>query len=125
MTKTRITLSAITLIILGIVISNFWHSLQNPMKPLYVEIVNVTDQIIPNVIIEHGTSNLQEKILLLQLKPKEERIVALNHRPGVGFNIAVIYTNGEKTEICSGKKKDHWIYRQTITKTGIYTTAIR
>ena len=125
MTKTRLSLSAIALIIFGIVISNFWHSLQNPMRPLYVEIVNATDQIIPTVVIEHGTANLQEKILLLQLKPKEERIIALNHLPGVGFNIAVNYVNGEKSEICSGKKKDHWIYRQTITKTGIYTTAIR
>ena len=95
------------------------------MKLLYVEVVNSTDQIIPTVVIEHGTANLQEKIILVQLKPKEERIIALNHFPEMGFNIAVNYANGEKTEICSGKKKDHWIYRQTITKRGIYTTAIR
>ena len=95
------------------------------MKPLYVEIVNASAQTIPSVIIEHGTVNLQEKIVMLQLKPNEERTIALNHLPGMGFNIAVNYANGEKTEICAGKNKDHWIFRQTITKNGIYTTAIR
>ncbi len=95
------------------------------MKPLYVEVVNETDEILPSVIIEHGGNGLQEKISLIQLKPKEVRIVAINHKPGMGFNIAVNYPNGEKTEICGGKAKDSWFVRETITKFGIYNTSIR
>lgn len=95
------------------------------MKPMYVEIVNDTQKLIPSVIIEHGSAGLQEKIMLLQLNPKESRIIALNHKPGMGFNVAVNYANGEKTEICAGKNKPHWFFRETITKFGIYTTAIR
>lgn len=125
MTKSRLSLYALLFFIFGIVASNAWYSLHNPMKPLYVELVNDTKEIIPSVIIEHGSGNLQEKIMLVQFKPKESRVVALNHKPGMGFNVAVNYANGEKTEICGGKSKDHWYFRETITEFGIYTTPIR
>ncbi|HIO96851.1 MAG TPA: hypothetical protein EYG71_02885 [Leucothrix sp.] len=90
-----------------------------------MEIINDTDELLPSVIIDHGGNALQEKISLLQLKPKEVRTVVLNHKPGMGFNIAVNYANGEKTEICGGKSKDHWFFRETITKFGIYNTSVR
>lgn len=95
------------------------------MKPMYVEIVNDTEKLIPSVIIEHGSTGLQEQIMLVQLRSKESRIIALNHQPGMGFNVAVNYADGEKTEICAGKNKDNWFFRETITKFGIYTTAVR
>ena len=95
------------------------------MKPLFVELVNDTEDLIPSVILEHGKAGLQEKITIVQLKAKESRMIALNHNPGMGFNVAVNYANGEKTEICAGKSKDHWFFRETITKFGIYTTPIR
>jgi len=125
MIKLRLSLYAFLFLLLGIAISSFWHSLQNPMKPLYVELVNDTEKLIPSVIIEHGSAGLQEKISVVQLQPKERRLIALNHKPGMGFNVAVNYANGEKTEICGGKSKDHWFFRETITKFGIYTTPIR
>lgn len=111
--------------LLGVIVSSFWHSLHNPMKPLYVELVNDTVDIIPSVEIEHGNAGLQEKIMVVRLKPQERRIVALNHQPGLGFNVAVNYANREKTEICAGKSKNHWFFRETITKFGVYTTPIR
>lgn len=109
----------------GVAVTSLWYTLQNPMKPLYVELVNDTDKLIPSVIIEHGSAGLQEKITLVQLKSKETRVIALNHKPGMGFNVLVNYADGEKTEICGGKSKDHWFFRETITKFGIYTTPIR
>lgn len=121
----RSVIIAILVFIFGFVISGFWYSLQNPTKPLFVEILNDTDTLIPSVIIEHGNANLQEKITLVQLKPKETRIIVLNHKPGMGFNVAANYANGEKTEICGGKNKGIWFYRETITKFGIYNTPIR
>jgi len=92
---------------------------------MYVELVNDTEEIIPSVEIEHGSVGLQEKIMVLRLKPKERRTLALNHKPGMGFNVAVNYANREKTEICAGKSENHWLFRETITKFGIYTTAVR
>ena len=116
---------ALVLLIIGISATSLWYSLQNPMRPLYVELVNDTQELIPSVIIEHGSAGLQEKITVVQLKSKEVRMLALNHKPGMGFNVLVNYANGEKTEICGGKSKDHWFFRETITKFGIYTTPIR
>lgn len=125
MSKPRLSLFAILLVLLGIAISSFWFSLKNPMRPLYVEILNDTDKLIPSVIIEHGSADLQEKISIVQLQPKESRIIALNHKPGMGFNVAANFMNGEQTEICGGKSKDHWFFRETITPFGIYTTPVR
>jgi len=121
----RSVIFAILVFITGFVISSYWYSLQNPTKPLFVEIVNDTEALIPSVVIEHGNANLQEKITLVQLQSKETRVIALNHKPGMGFNVAVNYANGEKTEICGGKNKDIWFFRETITKFGIYNTPIR
>lgn len=124
MTKLRKISYALFFFLLGVAICYVWYSLSNPMKPLYVELVNDTEKLIPSVIIEHGSAGLQEKIILVQLKPKESRIVALNHKPGMGFNVLVNYGSGEKTEICAGKSKNHWFFRETITKFGIYTTPV-
>lgn len=125
LSKKQAWLAGSALLLTGVMGATFWHSLQNPMKPLYVEVFNDTAELIPVVEIEHGSQSLQEKIVLLRLKPKERRIVALNHLPGMGFNVAVNYANKEKIEICGGKSKDYWFFRETITKHGIYTTPIR
>lgn len=113
------------LFLLGVMLSQFWFHLHTPMKAMYVEIINETEDVLPSVVIDHGSSGLQENITLVQFKPKEVRTVALNHKPGMGFNIAVNYANGEKTEICAGKSKDHWFVRETISKYGIYNTSVR
>jgi len=115
----------IVIFLLGVATSSAWFTLHMPKKPLYVELLNDTNQLIPSVIIEHGNDNLQEKISAVQLKPHESRIIALNHKPGMGFNVAVNYANGDKTEICAGKNRDAWFTRATITKFGIYNTPIR
>ncbi|MEE9325742.1 MAG: hypothetical protein V3U71_00500 [Cocleimonas sp.] len=121
----RASLSALLFILLGFVVSSFWHSLHNPIQPMYIELFNETEEVIPSIEIEHGGNALQEKIMVLRLKPNESRLLVLNHKPGMGFNIAVNYTNAEKTEICTGKNKDYWYLKETITKFGIYTTLIR
>ncbi|MCF6189322.1 MAG: hypothetical protein L3J51_02455 [Cocleimonas sp.] len=123
--KKNITFIAISLFVLGVMLSTFWQGLNNPMKPLYVELVNGTDLLIPSVVIEHGGGGLQEKITVTQLKPKEVRVLALNHKPGMGFNVQANFADGSQTEICGGKSKDHWFFRETITKFGIYTTPVR
>jgi len=123
--KKIVVIASLILMLLGIAMSGFWHGLHNPMKPLYVELINGTEALIPSVIIEHGSGDLQEKITVVQLTPKESRILALNHKPGMGFNVLANFADGTQTEICGGKSKDHWFFRETITKFGIYTTPIR
>lgn len=123
--KKIVVIISFALLLLGIAMSSFWHGLYNPMKPLYVELVNGTEALIPSVIIEHGSGGLQEKITVVQLNPKESRVLALNHKPGMGFNVLVNFADGTQTEICGGKSKDHWFFRETITKFGIYTTPVR
>ena len=123
--KKHLGILVIVFLLVGFSISSLWQSLHNPMKPLYVELVNATEFLIPSVIIEHGSAGLQEKITLVQLKPKESRILALNHKPGMGFNVLVNSADGTQTEICGGKSTDHWFFRETITKFGIYTTPVR
>ncbi len=121
----QLALAGIVLFLSGVGLSVFWQNLHNPMKPLYVEIYNNTKEILPSVEIEHGGHGMQEKIMLIRLKPEERRIVVLNHKPGLGFNIAANYAHQEKTEICGGKSKGIWFFRETITPHGIYTTPIR
>jgi len=123
--KKNIAIVALGSLLLGIFISSIWHGLHNPMKPLYVEVVNGTDALLPSVVIEHGSAGLQEKITVVQLKPQESRTLALNHKPGMGFNVLANFADGSQTEICGGKSKDHWFFRETVTKFGIYTTPVR
>ncbi len=116
---------AITLIILSVVATKFWQNRHYPSRPVFVELVNATNKLIPSVIIEYGNDQLQEKISIVQLRAGEKRIIALNHEPGLGFNVQVNYANGEMTEICGGKSKGYWFYRETILDVGIYTTPLR
>lgn len=125
MTKIRLSLYLLIALLTGAMSASAWYYLHNPLKPLYVEVVNDTDKLIPSVIIEHGNLILQEKIMIIRLKPNEKRIIALNHTPGLGFNVKAIFKSGEQTEICAGKNKAYWFFRETITKFGIYTTPIR
>ena len=121
----HLMMAAITLILLSVIATKFWQDQHYPSRPVFVELVNATQTLIPSVIIEHGNHQLQEKISIVQLRAGEKRIIALNHEPGLGFNIKVNYANGEVTEICGGKSKGYWFYRETIVDVGIYTTPLR
>jgi hypothetical protein len=121
----HLMIATITLILLSIIATKFWQDQHYPSRPVFVELVNATHRLIPSVIIEHGNHQLQEKISIMQLRAGEKRIIALNHEPGLGFNIKVNYANGEVTEICGGKSKGYRFYRETIVDVGIYTTPLR
>jgi hypothetical protein len=121
----HLIIAVITLIILSIVATKLWLDLHYPIRPVFVEVFNATHKLIPSVVIEHGNYQLQEKISMVQLRAGESRIIALNHEPGLGFNIKVNYADGDVTEICGGKSKGYWFYRETIVDVGIYTTPLR
>lgn len=130
--KTSFTLSRrqLILIILGVLFlgvsaSQFWHHLYTPVHPIFVDIYNQTDKILPSVVIEHGNINTQEKIQSIQIKPQEHRIIALNHQPKLGFSITANYANGKKSEICAGKWSNKHYLRANIWDYGIYMKDIR
>ena len=105
--------------------TKYWLERYYPSQPIFIELVNATKAVIPSVIIEFGNDKLQEKITVVQLRVGEKRVLALNHHPGLGFNVKVNYADGEITEICGGKTEGYRFYRETIINTGIYTTPIR
>lgn len=115
----------IALILVSVLSTKYWLERYYPSQPIFIELVNATQSVIPSVIIEFGNDQLQEKITVVQLRSGEKRVLALNHHAGLGFNIQVNYADGEMTEICGGKTEGYRFYRETIINTGIYTTPIR
>jgi len=113
------------LMLISVLATKYWLERYYPSQPIFIELVNATDKVIPSVIIEFGNDQLQEKITNVQLRVGEKRILALNHHSGLGFNVQVNYADGEMTEICGGKSAGYRFYRETIIDTGIYTTPIR
>lgn len=124
-TGKHLVLSAIVLTIFSALATKYWNDRYYPSRPVFVELFNNSQNLIPSVIIEHGNDSLQEKITVVQLRAGEKRIIALNHQPGLGFNVQANYANGEMIEICGGKSEGYWFYRETILDVGIYTTPIR
>lgn len=125
LTKKHWAIAVILLILISILATKYWNDRYYPSRPVFVELFNSTNKLIPSVIIEHGNDQLQEKITVVQLRAGEKRIIALNHQPGLGFNVQANYANGEMIEICGGKSEGYWFYRETIMDVGIYTTPIR
>ena len=112
-------------LLLGIALTIVHHHLHTPINPIFVDIYNETDQILPSVVIEHGNINTQEKIQAIGIKPDEHRIIALNHQPELGFNIKAHFKNGKDSEICAGKWSKEYYLRATVSPYGIYITEIR
>lgn len=91
----------------------------NPGQPLYVKLDNTLDRVAPLVVFEHGNDFTQERITLTQLQPGERRVVALNHRPGMGYTITVDWGGGRQNSVCVGKFTDSWVNHVLLTPEGI------
>lgn len=109
---------------LGALLSAAWHHYQYPLQPVYVDLYNGTGTTLPEVAITHGKANLQEHIQALQIKPGEHRILALNHRPGMGFNVDASLGNGSRFSICAGKNDTRYV-RVTVTAGGLIPYPLR
>jgi hypothetical protein len=125
LTRQQLILLIAGVFLLTILISQFWHYLHTPMHPIYVDIYNETEEVIPSVVIEHGNVNTQEKIQSIQIQPQEHRIIALNHQPKLGFSITANYANGKESEICAGKWSEKYYLRAHVSRFGIYMTDVR
>ena len=105
--------------LLGVGITLLWHTLSTPGPVLFVKLHNQLEQIVPLVVFEHGNDFTQERITLTQLQAGETRVVALNHRPGMGYTVTIPWSATRQTSVCVGKFTDSWVNELSITADGI------
>jgi len=70
---------------------------------LYVTVHNTDDVMLESVRFEFGFGLTQSNILLLQVKPGEKRIVALNHPLYKGYNVEARFAGGEVRSFCANR----------------------
>lgn len=74
---------------------------------LYVTIHNTDDVMLDSVRFEFGFGLTQSDILILQVKPGEKRLVALNHPLNKGYNVEARFADGEIRVFCANRNFPH------------------
>lgn len=77
-----------------------------PVLGLEVSFRNVSEVSIESIRLDFGSSDTQSSIQAFRIAPGEVRTLALNHSPGMGFNVQVNYSNGRKQEFCALREDD-------------------
>lgn len=77
-----------------------------PDSGMYVTFKNEDSVMIDSLQLNFGNANGQSDLLLLRLAPGEERLMLLNHDPGMGFNVKVRYSGGDEQEFCAKQYDD-------------------
>jgi hypothetical protein len=70
---------------------------------LYVTVHNTDSVMLESVRFEFGFGLTQSNILLLQIKPDEQRLVALNHPLNKGYNVEARFAGGEVRSFCANR----------------------
>ena len=70
---------------------------------LYVTVHNTDSIMLESVRFEFGFGLSQSNILLLQVKPGEQRLVALNHPLNKGYNVEARFADGEVRSFCANR----------------------
>jgi len=117
--KKTLFLSLLIGISAGFFTSYFWYGQQYPKQTLFVELINLRQDTVPLVTIEHGNDFVQETILLTQLRAGEKRIISLNHEPAKGYSIKA-KLDGREIDVCVGKSSEQWHNRIVLTQNGIF-----
>ncbi len=111
-------LSGLVGLLIGLILAWLW--LKPLGKPLFVELVNLRQETVPLISIEHGNEYLQEQIILTQLRPGEKRVLTLNHEPGRGYSIKT-QLDGQDIDVCVGKWSKKWTNYVILTNNGIFS----
>lgn len=90
---------------------------------LSVEFVNAGSRDISRIEIQHGNDNTEERIVLLRLARGDRRAIGLNHQPGKGFSMTVVFADGEQFEVCAGKMDEAWYLSLVIKDDDLLTVA--
>lgn len=100
-------------LIIGLVMgTGLNHYLKQPVAGMYVTFENQDSVMIESIQLNFGNANGQSDLLALRLAPGDERLLLLNHDPGLGFNVSVRYAGGDSQEFCARQADDKRI--QTI-----------
>ena len=70
---------------------------------LYVTVHNTDEIMLESVRFEFGFGLTQSNILLLQIQPGEQRLVALNHPLHKGYNVEARFADGEVRSFCANR----------------------
>ncbi|WP_290703550.1 hypothetical protein [Amphritea sp.] len=82
---------------LGFIFSQIFHSAQG----LAVTFHNSSEEVIESIQLDFGSSDTQSRIQAFRIPAGQERLLFLNHEPGMGFNVLVKYRNGAQQEFCA------------------------
>lgn len=78
----------------------------HPVLGLEVGFHNASELMIESVQLDFGSADTQSRIQAFRIAPGETRTLALNHAPGMGFNVQVSYSDGRKQEFCALRGDD-------------------
>lgn len=70
---------------------------------LYVTVHNTDSVMLESARFEFGFGLSQSNILLVQIKPGEQRLVALNHPLQKGYNVEARFAGGEVRSFCANR----------------------
>lgn len=90
-------------LILGLALGWLLFSDHRDADILYVTVHNTDDIMLESVRFEFGFGLTQSNILILQIKPGEKRLVALNHPLHKGYNIEARFADGEMRSFCANR----------------------
>lgn len=89
--------------ILGLSLGWLIFAEHNSPDILYVKVHNTDTVMLESVRFEFGFGLTQSNILLLQIKPGEQRLVALNHPLNKGYNVEARFADGEVRSFCANR----------------------
>lgn len=104
-------------LILGFVLGSFFFYLQSkPDTGMYVTFKNDDTVMIDSIQLNFGNATGQSDLLSLRLPAGEERLLLLNHEPGMGFNVKVRYAGGEEQEFCAEQFEEDRITQVSLSR---------
>lgn len=87
--------------IIGIAVGWLLFADNQDEEILYVTVHNTDEVMLESVRFEFGFGLTQSDILVLQVKPGEKRLVALNHPLHKGYNVEARFAGGEVRSFCA------------------------
>ncbi len=76
-----------------------WYGSASP--GMEVTFHNSSEQMVESIQLDFGSADTQSRIQAFRIPAGEERILLLNHQPGMGFNVQVNYRDGNKQTFCA------------------------
>ncbi len=104
-------------LLLGLLIGGLVsYQMAQPTNGMFVTFKNDDTVMIDSIQLNFGNATSQSDILSLRLPPGEERLLLLNHDPGMGFNVKVRYAGGDEQEFCAKQFDDQRITTVSLSR---------